>query len=301
MSWLKIFACAFLMLPGLAMAELYVVILEGLGGEDRYTEQFSAQVSAIESATGALTPENRVQVFRNGDYSRDVAVDFFVTLGERIQADDRLAVFLIGHGSYDDHEYKFNISGPDISGNDLKQMFDIGGGSNQLIVNTSSSSGALLELLERDDRTLVLATRSGAERHATRFGNYFVTALASDSADIDKNQIVTAEEAFQFAERQVSDYFERNGQLATEHPNIAGGQAARFGLARLGSQAQVQEDAEIVRLIGQRNELNSDIEELRLRRDSMPASDYQAELLENMLDLAILEDQIEQRQEELDQ
>jgi hypothetical protein len=293
--------CSLLMFSGLAMAELQVVVLEGLGGEERYTEQFSVQVTAIESALGMLTSTDRIKVFRNGDYSRDMVAAFFENLKERMQADDRLAVFLIGHGSYDDHEYKFNISGPDISGDDLSEMLDELPGSNQLIVNTSSSSGAITELLERDDRTLILATRSGAERHATRFGNYFVAALANDSADIDKNRMVTAQEAFQFAERQVVDYFERNGQLATEHPQIAGGQAARFGLARLGSQTTVRNDAELRRLTVRRNELNSDIEDLRLRRNSMTSSDYQVELLESMLELAILEDQIEQRQGELDQ
>jgi hypothetical protein len=179
-------------------------------------------------------------------------------------------------------------------------MLDGVSGGNQLVVNTSSSSGAVQETLERDDRTLILATKSGVERHATRFGDYFVAALSSDSADIDKNRIVTAEEAFQFAERQVGDYYERNGQLATEHPQIGGGQAARFGLSRLGSLTEVSDDAELRRLLVQRDGLNSDIEELRLRRESMTADDYQAELLENMLDLATIEDQIEQREGELE-
>ena len=297
----KLLACGLLILPVLAFAELQVVIIEGLGGEDRYTEQFVAQVSAIEAAASALTADDDLQVFHNGDYNRDDVIDFFSVLAKRLQTDDRLAIFLVGHGSFDDHEYKFNISGPDITDSDLKNMLDELPAGNQLIVNTSSSSGAILELLERDNRTLILATRSGAERHATRFGNYFAAALTSDVADLDKNRIVTAEEAFRFAERQVSDYFERNGQLATEHPQIKGSQAARFGLARLDGQAPTRTDEELRRLVARRDELNSDIEELRLRRDSMTADEYQAELLRNMLDLARLEDQIEQREGELEQ
>lgn len=296
-----IFLAGLIMAPAVATAELQVVIFEGLGGEPPYTEQFAAQVTAIETAVSALTTEQRVQVFRNGDFSRDAAKDFFVELNGRMKSDDRLAVFLIGHGSYDDHEYKFNIAGPDITDSDLREMLDELPGSSQLIVNTSSSSGSIVEVLQRDDRTLILATRSGVERHATRFGNYFAAALSSDSADIDKNQIVTAGEAFQFAERQVTDYFERNGQLATEHPRIEGGQAARFGLARLGGQAPVRGDAELRRLVAIRDELNSAIEELRLRRNTMSTDAYQAELLNNMLGLATVEDQIEQREAEIDQ
>lgn len=295
---LKIIVCGLIVVPCLALAELQVVVIEGLGGEARYTEQFAAQVISIEAAAGPLTTNERIRVFRDGDYDRDDVIAFFADLGGELATEDRIAVFLIGHGSYDDHEYKFNIRGPDITDKDLGDMLDGLPASNQLVVNTSSSSGATLDLLKRDGRTLILATKSGVERHATRFGNYFVAALASDSADLDKNRIVSAEEAFQFADRQVRDYFERNSQLSTEHAQIDGGQAARFGLARLGSQAPVSGDAELQRLVAQREKLNSDIEELRLSRESMSADDYQAELLQIMLELARLEDRIEARQEE---
>jgi hypothetical protein len=300
MNRLPIFIGGMLMLPAVAMADLQVVVLEGLGGQDRYTEQFTAQVSAIEAAVGELTSDDRLQIFRSGDYSRDSVIDFFADLHNRLRKDDRLAVFLIGHGSYDDHEYKFNIAGPDISDSDLKDMLDGIPAGSQLLVNTSSSSGAIMEMLAQDDRTLILATKSGVERQATRFGNYFAAALSSDAADIDKNRIVTAQEAFQFANRKVRDYFDHNGQLATEHPQISGNQAARFGLARLGSQETVSDDAELRRLVALRDELNSNIEELRLRKDSMEDDAYQAELLKSILDLARLEDQIERREGELE-
>lgn len=299
MSRRKILTAILCMMPALAAAEMHVVILEGRGGEDRYTEQFAEQVASIEIAAGALTTKGRIHVFRNGDYSRQSVIDFFVSLEEQMLAGDRLAFFLIGHGSYDEHEYKFNIVGADLTDTDLAEMLASLPASHQLIVNTSSSSGAIVDSLRRDDRTLILATRSGVERHATRFGSYFSAALSSDSADLDKNRIVTAEEAFKFAERQVADYFERNGQLATEHPRIDGGQAPRFGLARLGGQAPAQSDAELRRLVASRDELNSEIEELRLRRESMTANAYQAELLDKMLRLATVEDRIEQREREI--
>ena len=145
----------------------------------------------------------------------------------------------------------------------------------------------------------LLATRSGAERHATRFGNYFAAALADASADVDKNRIITAEEAFRFAERRVTDYYERNGQLATEHPRLEGGQAANFSLARLEAPRQPTTDAELAALMEQRAALNGDIETLRLSRDSMAPGDYQSALLEKMLELATLEERIERREREL--
>jgi len=295
----RLIAVMLMFLPLLAAAELQVVIIEGLGGEPRYAEQFAEQVSAIESAAGGLTSSERVSVFRSGEFTRDSLIAFFTQLENRMRSDDRLAVYLVGHGSYDDHEYKFNIAGPDITDGDLADMLDgVAGG--QLVVNTSSSSGATLDRLKGDERILILATRSGAERHATRFGNYFAAALSEPSADLDKNRVVTAEEAFGFAERQVADFYERNGQLATEHPRLEGEQAARFSLARLGAAPQVTSDSQMRVLLARRDALNAEIEDLRLRRDSMAPDEYQAELLNHMFELATLEEEIEQRETELD-
>lgn len=282
-----------------AAAELHVVVIEGLGGESRYTEQFAEQVTAVAGAAATMTSSDRVALFRSEDSSREAIVEFFDGLNSSLNADDRLAVFLIGHGSYDDHQYKFNLSGPDLTGEDLTNLLNENPAGTQLLINTSSASGALQEDMTADRRTLILATKSGVERHATRFGGYFVAALSADSADLDKNNIITASEAFQYAERQVADYYERNGQLATEHAGIDGGNAARFGLARLGSGAPVTENAELRKLLGERDSINSSIEDLRLRRDSMSAEEYQSELLQNMLELATLEDEIEQREAQL--
>jgi hypothetical protein len=49
---LKIIVCGLIVVPCLALAELQVVVIEGLGGEARYTEQFAAQVISIEAAAG---------------------------------------------------------------------------------------------------------------------------------------------------------------------------------------------------------------------------------------------------------
>ena len=82
-------------------------------------------------------------------------------------------------------------------------------------LGAATMRGAIADLAAGDNRLLILATRSGAERHATRFGGYFAAALNDPTADLDKNQLGSATEAFDFAERQVDDYYERNGQLAT--------------------------------------------------------------------------------------
>jgi len=288
-----------LLLPALTFAELHVLVIEGLPGDQVYAEQFDRQVTAISTALRSVTETERVRVFRSDDVSRDAVLGHLRSLQSEVRSSDQFALFLIGHGSYDDVEYKFNIPGPDLTGEDIAASLDELPITNQLFINTSSSSGAIADLVASDDRIVVLATRSGAERHATRFGNYFAVALSDPSADIDKNGRISVEEAFRFAERQVSDYFERNDQLATEHATLDGARAERVVLARLsGAQPNVVDTA-LGELIADRDALNADIEALRFARDDMPPADYQSALLQRMLELARVEDAIEARQEEL--
>lgn len=288
-----------IMLSAAALADLHVVVIEGMGGEPRYAEQFGEQIDAIVGAARSLTSDSRIRVFRADEVARDAVLDYFEKLKSDVAEADQVALYLIGHGSYDDYQYKFNIQGPDLTGEDIAGMLDKLPGVHQLLVNTSSASGAIAELAQGDNRMLILATRSGVERHATRFGSYFAAALDDPTADIDKNSIITAAEAFSFAERQVDDYFERNGQLATEHPRMEGERADRFGLARLGAPRPATDDRILSELNAERDALNARIDALRLEQENLAPDEYRAALLRNMIELAETEEAIEARQREL--
>ncbi len=295
----KLTGLLLIVVPVATFADLHVVVIEGLGGEPRYTEQFDEQLAAIVTAAKSLTTSERIRVFRADKVARDDVLQYFEKLQTAVAAADQVALYLIGHGSYDDHEYKFNIRGPDLTGADIAGMLDSLPSSSQLLVNTSSASGAIADLTESDNRMLILATRSGVERHATRFGNYFAAALHDPTADVDKNRVISAAEAFSFAERQVDDYFERNGQLATEHPRLEGERADRFNIARLDSARPASSDAVLAELIAERDALNARIDSLRLEQDNLAPSDYRTRLLQNMIELAETEEAIEERQSEL--
>jgi len=288
-----------ILLPTLTFAELHVVVVEGLPGDPVYAEQFERQVTAVSMALRSVTDRERVRVFRTDEASRDAILGHLESLQSAVKTNDQVALFLVGHGSYDDVEYKFNIAGPDLTGEEIASALDDIPTANQVFVNTSSSSGAMLDLVASEDRIVVLATRSGAERHATRFGDYFAIALGDPGADIDKNDRISVEEAFLFAERQVADYFERNDQLATEHARLEGERAERMALAKLGGVQSNVVDTMLGELIADRDALNADIDTLQLAREEMPQADYQSALLEKMLELARVEDAIEARREEL--
>ncbi len=57
-----------------------------------------------------------------------------------------------------------------------------------VFVNTSSASGPFVAELSGPGRTIVTATRNGAETYATLFGGFFVDALTSEAADCGQEQ-----------------------------------------------------------------------------------------------------------------
>ncbi len=128
-------------------------------------------------------------------------------------ADDVLVVTLVGHGSFDGVQYKFNLPGPDVTAEQLANWCDKVAAKRQLIVDTTSASGGAIRSLQRQDRVVVTATKSGTEKNATVFARYWVEALQDPGADTDKNQIITGLEAFQYATRKTAQFYETEKRL----------------------------------------------------------------------------------------
>lgn len=283
------------LLPLQALAALHVTIVQGLGGMPEYDERFTEQRERITAASLSMTQEDLVKVFSGEAATREALLAHFEAESVAMSDDDRMIIYLIGHGSFDDEQYKFNIPGPDLTTQDLREILDALPGSNHFLVNTSSTSGSLLDPLEADSRVIVTATRSGNERNATMFGEYFAEALSSEDADINKNGSVSAQEAFDYASRKVADYFSTSGRLATEHPQLRGENAPRLNLARVdGAQrAPSSDDPEIVRLIERRQQIDVEIEELQLNREDYSSAEYTQRLRDLILESATVTEQIQ--------
>jgi hypothetical protein len=282
-----------------AHAELYYLIVGGLGGEPTYEEQFAKDTDALAAVARRTTAQNRVMVLKGEGATREAVVKSLESLTTRAKAADSLVVMLVGHGSYDGELYKLNLPGPDIDGAELATLLGAVPARSQLVVNATSASGAVLEKWAAEGRTLITATRSGFERNATRFAQHFAAALAAGSADINKNGSITAQEAFDYASRAVADSFEKDGTLATEHPQIAGGAAGRFTVARLASAGPAEPVATnpaVAALVAEREKLDGEIEALRGRRESMANDAYLTELQRLLVQLADVQAKIDAAQ-----
>lgn len=275
----------------------YVGIFQGLAGEDYYQQQFDEQVAEIRQAAEKLLERdqsNEVRVYQADQATKENMLAWLEGLSQRVGGTDRVALFYIGHGTFDDKNYKFNLVGPDVSDSELKAVWDSLQAELKLIVNTSSSSGALLEQFEDDsDTLLVTATKSGRERNATRFGRFFIAALTDESADLDKNQLISLDEAFQFSSRATEDYYTSEGLIATEHPVLQGAHGDLFELSTLSGTTNKNVSPELLELHNRRDQVDLDIDRLRMRRIGMTEEEYQQEFRRLIVQLSLLQAEID--------
>ncbi len=296
---ITILASLLLLLTQTASADSYTLIISGLGGEPQYEQRFQEQAEQI--ATNALasaeSPEHVIKLV-GAEVTRDKVRQELASLAKQIAAEDVMTVVLIGHGTYDGEEYRFNIPGPDLTGTELRALLDALPAREQLIVNTTSASGATVDKWAQPGRVLIAATKSGGERTATRFAQYWAEALKGGNADTNKDEIVTASEAFEFANRQVAAAFKADVSLATEHARIEGQDlAASFAVARRGT-ATLSDDPEVRALFAQRAGLERELDAVKQKRGALPEDEYYNELEAVLVQFARLQQQIDAKQPE---
>jgi len=302
-------ACAgFAALP--ARAASYYVTVAGLGGEPDYEQRFTALAKDLDKLLKDSGGDAHVYTLTGGDATKAHLTETMNTIAHEAKADDTLVVTLIGHGSYDNGEYKFNLPGPDISGEELAVLCDRVAARRQLIVNTTSASGGSIGALQRPGRIVITATKTGTEKNATVFARYWVEALRDASADVDKNEVISALEAFQYADRKTTAFYESQKRLATEHAMIEdtgkkegvraastengeGLLATSFVLLRLGAAQKAANDPAKRALLDKKEELERKIDTLKYQKAAMSAEDYKTQLSSALVDLARVQQELD--------
>src|SRR5262249_11540634 len=118
----------------------------------------------------------------------------------------QLWVVLLGHGTFDGKEAKFNLRGPDVSATELADWLKPFRRPVALI-DTSSASAPFLNKLSAPGRVILTATRSGHEVNFARLGQYFSEAVADPEADLDKDGQTSLLEAYLIASRRVAEFY----------------------------------------------------------------------------------------------
>jgi hypothetical protein len=293
-SWCALAALLTTLVPAVCLAAMHTVIITGQGGEPEYEKRFREQTTAISGAARKLAGDNgSLSVLDGPKASRDVVRAEFRKLAAQASPEDQIMVVLIGHGTYDGEEYKLNIPGRDLTAGELLEQFDLLRAKQQLIINATSASGATLERWRREGRVVISATKNGGERTATRFLQFWVDAVTSAAADTNKDDTVTAAEAFAFANRRVGESFKADVALATEHARMEGNAPERFQVARLGNMARQMADPAVSALMVQRARIEQDLEAVKRQRSTLATDAYYDQLESVLLKLATLQKEID--------
>ena len=220
-------------------------------------------------------------------------------LRARLQKDDLLLIVLVGHGTLDGGEAKFNLVGPDLTSVEWGELLH-GLPGRVVAINTTGGSFPFMRDLAARGRIVLTATQSVAQRYDTVFPEQFIAALRDPAADLDKNGRVSMWELFQRTSHAVANHYERQGLLPTERAMLddtgdgegieAGGKGDDGALARATylerDPVAAESDPEMIDLLTRRRALEEQAERLKQRKPTMPLEQWEREFEELMIELA---------------
>ncbi|MGB6450747.1 MAG: hypothetical protein WBE92_08355 [Steroidobacteraceae bacterium] len=291
-----------------ARADTYFLTVAGLGGEPDYEQSFRQLASELDRVLQG--PEHHVYTLSGPGASRADVTKTLRLIAGLAKPQDDFVLILIGHGSYDGFEYEFNLPGPDITGREIAALCNRIAADRQLIVNTTEASGASIATLARRGRAVIAATKNGTEKNATVFARYWVDALQDPTADVDKNDAISALEAFDYATAKTAAFYESQKRLATEHAEFedtvhgapvraastetgAGRFLSSLTLVRMGSARAAAANPAKRGLLARKEQLEQRIDTLKYQRAAMSAADYKRQLTQVLVQLAKVQEELD--------
>ena len=323
-TWLASSAVATIVLVGGPLeADSHLLVVAGVGGEQRYTERFHAwSTRVVDAAVAAgMSEENVVYLGERPDVdpkrirARSTGENLLAeieALAARSSSGDDVWIVLFGHGSGSSGPPRFNLPGRDLVADEyaaaLEQLVD----RRVVFINASSASGGFIAPLSKDGRVVITATRSGGQGNEALFGGYFAEAFDGAAGDRNKDGRTSALEAFEFAQREVERYYRQAGQLRTENALLdddgdgmgslapAGVEVAEATDGRLASLVYLGREAPVAvqtaqsrELAKRREEIRRRIDGLRLQRETLDEEIYLSELQDLMVELALVDRELE--------
>ncbi len=294
-----------------------VIVVVGAPGEEDYGRSFAQWAARWEKAAKQGGAESKVIGLSAGGSAEDRD-----QLQQQLMAEPKegaeLWLVLIGHGTFDGKEAKFNLRSNDFTATELAgwlQPFR----RPVAVINTASASAPFLQRLAATNRVVMTSTRSGSEVNFARFGQYLSESIADLSADLDKDGQTSLLEGFLMASRHVKEFYDVEGRLATEHAlvddtgdgmgtppdwfrGVRASKSAKDGATLDGFRAHqfhlVKSEAEqklspAVRT--QRNELERAIATLRETKTKVPEDEYYQKLEVMLLELSRLYESAEKK------
>lgn len=202
-----------------ATRDVDVIVVLGAEGTPEYGKRFQEAADAWQAACAKAAA--KFEIIGNAKDNADDAK----WVEERLKAEHTkttgaLWLVFIGHGTFDGREAKFNLRGADVRPPQVAAWLkpvkrEI------VFIDTASASAPFAKAVAGPGRICVSATKSADEFFYARFGEFFAKAVGGlPEADVDQDKQISVLEAFLHASKQVAEFYETDGRLATEHSII---------------------------------------------------------------------------------
>ena len=288
-----------------------VIVVVGAPGESTFGDQFTVWAKQWQQAAQKAGAQSFILGLDTNSPAADREALEKKLADEPKESQEELWLVLIGHGTFDGREAKFNLRGPDLTSSNLSAWLKPFKRP-LAIIDASSSSAPFLKDLSAPGRVLITATRSGSEQNFARLGQYLAEAIADPAADLDKDGQTSLLEAWLTAARRTAEFYQTEGRLATEHSllddngdglgtpsdwfrGVRAVKKAKEGAALDGLRANqlhlvrsLSEEQMPAAQRARRDELEREVAALRDRKSQMGEDEYYAKLETLLVEMAEL-------------
>ena len=299
------------------LAQTRALVVTGLGAEPKYQQQFR---SLGDRLTKALSTKygipaaniawlgedstNASKMYKGRSTAQNIMREIDA-MGAVAKPNEQILIVLIGHGSGQADETKFNIPGPDITVKDFNTALLRFAAQRVAFLDLTTASGDALGFMSSPNRIVITATKSAYERNESQFARFFVEALDKEgAADVDKDGRVSLLEAYRYAAQETRKSYENDERMLTEHAqldddgngkgsDLPDGRAAgdgllsrRFFLDAGSATRQASSDPRLNKLYADKFEVEDKIDALKQRKASMKEEAYYTELEPLLVSLA---------------
>jgi hypothetical protein len=139
------------------------------------------------------------------------------TFAAKIQPADRFVFYYTGQANTVAGKLRLNLPGQDITHQGLAECINQIKASSMMIVLDCPGAGLAAKAITGKGRIVVCGCEA-QQHYSTKFGEYFVPALADPNSDTDGNGKVSVLEAFTLACKQSEDWYRQRNLLKTETP-----------------------------------------------------------------------------------
>ncbi|MBI5093885.1 MAG: hypothetical protein HZB26_15780 [Candidatus Hydrogenedentes bacterium] len=226
--------CVSLTLAASAAASDYVILVGGLGGEPKYSDEFAKAVTATRASLikgGYGADHIRTLLEKAGPLSSGGGAEAaqstltnirseFERLRTEVSEADTLLLILVGHGQSDYQEPRFNLPGSDLTGHGLVELLSAIPCKDQRLILLFSCSGHFSEILSSPTRTIIASTDGPRQVYHTVTLPYFLKALDNNGADFNGDNKISSLEMLDYLSEQVKEHFAAAGNLQIEMPSL---------------------------------------------------------------------------------